>query len=267
MTNDHILNIKKMWKTVKKKYGTDASMFISLPMIYSNSSTDAESVAKELSRFLYTEKIMEKTNPGHEDFLCFSAAFTAHNNKNFPAVQDLYYHVKNAGSYYGSYRGIILINVSEWDGHYRDKYFDIFLSYLADQRENGLIPFFYADCGSSKSDILALEAVISSYFIIVRINIGVPELYQYAVSVLTAQDIMLEESACLYLKEFIRTSSRSVLFHGTEAVRHICEGVACQSRPERSQVSLDGTRLNKIITDLGYGTIYQEKSEKTIGFR
>ena len=49
------------------------------------------------------------------------------NKESYRVIQELYDRVRNAGSYYGSYRGILLADVSEWRGHFREKYFDIFL--------------------------------------------------------------------------------------------------------------------------------------------
>ncbi len=267
MTQDSILNIENTWKKIKKKHGRDAAMLMPIPVIYSASATDAERITKELAGFIYTAKIAEKTNSGHEDYLFFAAAYSAPHNKNFPAIQELYYHVRDAGGYYGSYRGIILVDVSEWRGHFKDKYFDVFLAYLADCRLNGLIPFFYADCCNSDAEMRTLDAVITSYFSIVRVNVSAADLCKYAVSILENQDIRIDESARAYLEGFFQEASKSALFHGTESVMHICEEVLCKCSPDRNKQYLNEAHLRAIINDLGFWDTYHQKPVKIIGFR
>lgn len=267
MTNDRFLEIEDQWKKEKKKYGKNAFGSLSIPVIFSVSSVDAENITKKLSRFLYAAKIMKKINPCHDDYLFFSAGYTAHHNRNFPAIQELYNYVRNAGGYYGSYRGIILVDVSEWCGHFREKLFDVFLAYLADQRANGLMPFICADFCEPEAEMQTLEAVISSYFCVTRVVIGAKDLLKYAVSLLEEQEISMDENAQLYLEGFLKRSARSVQFHGTESVIRICEGVASKCDPARTCTSLDEACLKDIITELGYCDIFHERPSNVIGFR
>ena len=267
MTKDRILEIENQWKHERKKHGKDASASFSIPVIFSASSTDAEKITKKLARFVYSAKILKKTNPGHEDYLLFSAGYTAHHTRNFPAIQELYNLVRSAGGYYGSYRGIVLVDVSEWRGKKKKKFFDVYLAYLADQYMNGLMPFIYADFCEPESEMQTLEAVVSSYFSGKRILVGAEDLCTYAVSLLEDREIRIDESARLYLEVFLRESTKSVLFHGMETVRNICEGVACKCDPGRTSPSLDEARLKAIITDLGYYDIYHERTNKIMGFR
>ena len=267
MTTDRITEIENQWKEAKKMYGENAITSLAIPVICTGSSTDAEHITKMLAIFIYSEKILKKTNPQHEDYLLFNAAYTAPHERNYRVIQELYDRVRNAGSYYGSYRGILLADVSEWRGHFREKYFDIFLAYLADQRTNGLIPFIYSDYCDSESEMQELKAVVSAYFSVVCICIHAKDFCNYAVSLLEDREIQIDESARLYLEDFFRESKKSDLFHGTESVRHICKGVAGKCHPDRTGLSLDRDRLKAIIRDLGYPDIYRERPGKIIGFR
>ena len=266
MVND-FNSISKEWMIVKKRYGKDAYKHIPVPVIYSQSSADAEYITDELSSFAYSERILEKTNPRQDDYLFFLAPHRQQNEHDFSVVQELYNYIMSAGGYYGPYRGILLVDVSEWIVHSRNKYFDIFLSYLADQRMEGLIPFFCANCSDPISDMQAFEAVISSYFSSFRIYYGVEELYGYAYAMLTGEGILLSEGANHYLESFIRESMCSPLFHGTESIRHICESITHRCRSGQDNISLDESFLKEIITNLGCLDIYKDNSKKVIGFR
>ena len=267
MTHERIMEIQKQWNLEKKRYGKNVAASLSIPVIISASSADAEMITEKLARFVYTSKILQKTNPGHEDYLFFSPGYTPHHDRVFPAIQELYDQVRVAGGYYGSYRGILLIDISEWRGHFRDRYFDIFLSYIADLRMYDLIPFIYSNCPETKSEMHTLEAVLSSYFTVTQISIGAKDLCKYAVSLLEDQKIQIDNSARSYLEDFLQESTKSALFHGSESVRHICERVICKCEPGRTGSSLDGTHLKSIINDLGYFDIYHKKTHNTIGFR
>ena len=267
MTADRIKEIETQWKEATKMHGEDAVSSLAIPVICSGSSTDAEHITKMLAIFMYTAQIMKKTTAHHEDYLFFAVAYTAPHERKFPAIQELYNRVRNAGGYYGSYRGILLADVSGWRGHFRDKYFDIFLAYLADQRTNGLIPFIYTDYCDSESEMQELEAVASSYFSVMRICVNAKDFCNYAVSLLKDQEIGIDESGRRYLEDFFQESKKSDLFHGTESVRHICKEVAGKFDPDKAGQSLDKDRLKAIITDLGYTEIYRERPGKIMGFR
>ena len=232
MMNDCIVSIETEWRTAHSQYGAEACRYIPVPVICQGSFADAENIANELSRFIYSEKLLEKISPVHEDILLFSAAYTVSADKSFPAVQELYELLLKSGGYYGSYRGILLIDVSEWVGHFRDRYFDVFLAYLADLRMDGVIPFFYVDCGGREDELHSLETVIFSYFRSVRVGFGAEELCEYGVSVLEEHGIVPGEKARDYLEGFVREALRSHLFHGTESVRRICEDVALRCEVE-----------------------------------
>ena len=267
MKDEQIFAMEEQWGTLKEEYGAEAFLYIPVPVIYSRSFADAEYITEELGRFIYKEKIIGKTNPGHADYLAFSVPYRPCMDQDFSVVQNLYNHIRNAGGYYGAYRGILLVDISEWCGHFRDKHFDIILSYLSDQRENGIISFFYADCGECGADRHVLEAVLSPYFSSFTVCYGTDELFGYAVSLMEGEGILLEGDAGRYLEDFIRESLRSELFHGTESVRRVCEGVARRYRTSQGRATIDGPHLKAAIKDLGYEGIYKERPAKVIGFR
>lgn len=267
MTNNRIVEIKNQWKAANMENREAVASSLVIPVIYSGSSTDGEHIAMLLTGFMYAGGILKKTSPHHEDFLYFSVPYTDPYDKKFSSIQALYNHVKNSGGYYGSYRGVVLVDVTLWRGHFRERYFDIFLAYLADQRSNGLIPFIYTDYCDSEPEMQELEAVASSYFSFTRIYVRAKDFCDYAVSLLKDHGIGVDESARLYLEDFFQDSMKSVLFYGTVTVGRICNGVAEKCNDEQICSSLDRDHLKAIITELGYSEIYRDRPGKMMGFR
>lgn len=259
--------IKKKWRQTRDQYGADCVTHMPVPVISEGSLADAEKMAGELASYLYKEKIMGKTNAGHVDYLFCPAPYTPRNDRNFYLIQDLYDLIRSAGGYYGPYRGVLLVDVTEWTGHFREKYFDIFLSYLADLRMDGNVPFFYVDSRKTETDMTMLNTVISSYFLSIPIIFNTEELREYAVSMLADKGVLMDDSAVEYLGAFLREASRSPLFHGTESVGRICESILLKRGKKAGSRPMNGQNLKNVIATSGYEEIYKEKAAKTIGFR
>ena len=230
-------------------------------------SNRLQKMTEELAGYLYIEKILGKTNAGHGDYLFCPAPYTPRNDRNFYLIQDVYDLIRSAGGCYGPYRGVLLVDVTEWAGHFREKYFDIFLSYLADLRMDGTVPFFFADSRKAESDMDVLNAVISSYFLSIPIIFNTEELREYAVSMLADKGVLMDDSALEYLGTFLREASRSPLFHGTESVGRICESILLKRGKKAGSRPMNGQNLKNVIAASGYDEIYKEKAGKTIGFR
>lgn len=270
MKNDRIRTtnkIKRKWSSTRDQYDSDCVMLIPVPVISAGSLEDAEIIAEELAGYLYKEKILSKTNTGHGDYLLCPAPYTSRHDRSFFLIQDLYDLIRRAGGYYGPYRGVLLVDVSEWTGHFQEKYFDIFLSYLADLRMDGILPFFFADSRKAESDMSVLNAVLSSYFQSIQVVLDAEELCEYAVSMLADKGILMDDSALEYLESFLQEASRSPLFHGTESVGRICESIVFKRGKKAGIRTMNGQNLKNVIAALGYADIYKEKDVKTIGFR
>lgn len=268
MKTDSILTLEKSWASIKEDYNSVAYMYISIPVICSQSFANAEYITDELSRNLYKEDILRQTSPQQDQYLTHLLAYTPQNEKRFSGIQEIYNHVRSAGGYYGNYRGVVLIDVTEWKGHYKEKYFDIFLSYLSDQRMNSIIPFFYMNCRNTDSESLILKAALSPYFRSIQIHFDTASLCEYMISSLSRNNIALTESASRYLEDFIQISSCSPLFHGVNSIRQICKEISQQSEIELAHsVLLDAPLLKEILSTSGFSDIFTEKEERIIGFR
>lgn len=267
MKKEQLRDIEKKWLETREQYGADCIRHFPLPVICAGSLADAEYITDELVHFIYKKKLLEKTYSGHADYLICPAPYTGQSSRSFPLIQEIYRLIRNAGGCYGAYRGVILMDVSEWSGHFRENYFDILLSYLADLSVSGIVPFFYADSRKAGEEMPLLCALVSSYFRSVQISLGPEDLYEHAVSLLQEKGVRMDESASEYLEGFIREAARSPLFHGAESVGHICDSILSGSMSGRKRGLLKEKSLKDVIQASGCMEIYRERSVQTIGFR
>ena len=268
MKSNDILDLENSWKSIKAVYKSVAYMHIPIPIICSMSFANAEYVTAELCCFLYDKDILRQINSHQSKYLSHLFIFTPQNEKHFSGIQDIYNHVRSAGSYYGNYRGVILIDVTEWIGHFKEKYFDIFLSYLSDLRMNSLIPFIYMNCRNADAEALILKAALSPYFRSVYIHFGLSDLWDYMICGLSKRNIALTENASRYLEDFIQSSFGSPLFHGVDSVRQICEEIVIKSGNNHDHtVLLDAPLIKEVFSSSGFTDIFKKEEERVIGFR
>lgn len=268
MKKDDILNLEKRWLYFKDKYAADAFQQISVPVIYAPAMEDAEHITAELSNFIFDKNILQQVTPRHPKFLLHSIAYTPQNEKSFLGVQTLYNRIRKAGGYYGSYRGVILTDVTEWQGHFDEKYFDIILSYLSDRRMEGLIPFFFMKFQGYSAETRILDAAVSSYFRGARIVLETPDLHDCMLSELTKAGISVDRSTSCYIEGFIHKASGSEMFHGTDSIHKICEDIIQRYNTSQDKAEvLDGPLLKEMLASTGYLGLFKDKEKKVMGFR
>ena len=269
MKKDDIFNLEKRWVYYKNKYATDAFLQIPVPVIYAPSMEDAEHITAELSDFIFEKKILRQVTPRHQKFLFHSIAYTPQNEKSFRGIQTLCNRIRKASGYYGSYRGIILADVTEWKEHFNEKYFDIILSYLSDRRMDGIIPFFFMKFQGYSVETRILDAAVCSYFKSARIVLEAADLHNCMLSELTQAGISVDRSTSCYIEGFIRKASNSEMFHGTDSIHQICEEIIQRYKTDEEDKAevLDGPSLKELLAVSGYLDLFKDKEKKVMGFR
>ena len=268
MKKDDILNLEKRWMYFKDKYAADAFQQISVPVIYAPAIEDAEHITTELSDFIFEKNILQQVTPRHPKFLLHSIAYTPQNEKSFLGIQTLYNRIRKAGGYYGSYRGVILTDVTEWQGHFNEKFFDIILSYLSDRRMEGLIPFFFMKFRDYSAETRILDAAITSFFRSDRIVLETADLHDCMLSNLTQAGISVDRSTSCYIEGFIHKASGSEMFHGTDSIHQICEEIIQRYNASHDKAEvLDGPLLKEMLSSTGYLGLFKDKEKRSIGFR
>ena len=252
MKNQSMTALKHRWASIKEKHDTDTFKHIPVPVIYTQSIENAECVADELSDFLYERGILRKAS-GHQDsYLPHTVPYTPLADSVFTGILDLKDHIREAGRCNGAYRGIILIDVTEWMGHCGEKYFDMLLSYLSNQHTKGILPFFYVKHREFNPENKILEAVVSLYFKSARIVFDESDLSSLMMDLLEKKGIKLEENAVCCLEQFLRIISGSDLFHGVDSIRQICEDIAWQYQTEKQTATVAVRLLNNLFAESGY---------------
>ena len=94
MKTDIILTLEKSWASIKEDYSSVAYMYISVPVICSQSFANAEYITDELSRYLYKNDILRQTSPHQDQDLTHRRSYTPQNEKCVSAIQYIYYHVR-----------------------------------------------------------------------------------------------------------------------------------------------------------------------------
>ena len=127
----------------------------------------------------------------------------------------------------GEYRGIIFIDIDEWRDHFEEKYFEVFLEYLADNSDEWLVVLSLSP--RSGYDMHNIEAFISSYLRIEKIVIEPPtsaDLLEYANELLDRYGLRLTPRAKSIIADSIKVLSRSKYFDGYKTIKSLCRDIA-----------------------------------------
>lgn len=147
--------------------------------------------------------------------------------EDFSEIRRFMAEIDNAAGFRRNYRGIVLIDVDEWLGHFEEKHFICFMEYLSDHREDWLIVLSVSDGESDR--IQNMEAFVSSFIRIERLTIARPtvaDLLKYAKDFLQEYDLALSADAERLLSESIEELSENKYFDGYRSIKMLCEDIA-----------------------------------------
>lgn len=147
--------------------------------------------------------------------------------EDFSEIRRFMAEIDNAAGFRRNYRGIVLIDVDEWLGHFEEKHFICFMEYLSDHREDWLIVLSVSDGESDR--IQSMEAFVSSFIRIERLTIARPtvaDLLKYAKDFLQEYDLALSADAERLLSESIEELSENKYFDGYRSIKMLCEDIA-----------------------------------------
>lgn len=190
---------------------------------------------------------------------------------SFTELPRLMDEVSRAAGFRGEYRGIIFIDIDEWRDHFEEKYFEIFLEYIADNSDEWLVVFSLSP--RRGYDAHNIEALISSYLRIEKIEIEPPtpeELIEYAGELLDGYGLRLTPRAKAVIEESIRVLSRNRYFDGYKTVKSLCRDLAYNvyvDGPQKAGFVSEGA-VERFSKDGEYIASLLVKIEKTnkIGF-
>lgn len=251
--------------------GRRAGLPIILPdlLLVSRSGTGRSQLLRLLSDYLCEEgKLMSFS--GSVTYFEFLLGYCPP-SQGFSELPRLMEEVSRAAGFRGEYRGIIFIDIDEWRDHFEEKYFEIFLEYVADNSDEWLVVFSLTP--RRGYDAHNIEALISSYLRIERVEIEPPtpeELLEYAGELLDGYGLRLTPRARAVIGASIETLSRNRYYDGYKTVKILCRDLAYNTYVDgyRHAGLLSEEAVAKFAKDSEYISSLLVKIEKTnkIGF-
>ena len=218
----------RKWESLAKNIeNRPCGVPIILPDLFlvSRSGTGRTFLLKLLSEYL-TEKQTLMDFYGDVSYFEFMLNYCSP-EEHFSEIQRLMTEVDNAAGFRSEYRGIIYIDIDEWRDHFEEKHFVSFMEYLSDNSDEWLVVLSVSDDEKEQTD--ALEAFVSSYIRIERIEIEQPTLWDltaYAKKMLDAYGIRLKPEAEKVISEAIGVLRGNKYFDGYKTVKMLCEDIA-----------------------------------------
>ena len=159
--------------------------------------------------------------------------------RDFTEIQRLMQEVSNAGGFRSEYRGIIFIDLEEWNGHFEEKHFISFMEYLSANSDDWLIVLSVS--GKSLEEVTVAESVISSFLRTERINIEEPtasELIAYVERKIAAYGLTLKLDAKELIFDSFKVLCRNKYFDGYKTAKILAQDIAYYAYSSESCVTL-----------------------------
>lgn len=192
-------------------------------------------------------------------------------SESFTELPRLMDEVSRAAGFRGEFRGVVFIDIDEWRYHFEEKYFELFLEYIADNSDEWLVVFSISPLEGY--DMHNIEACISSHLRIERLEIAPPtpaDLLEYADELLDRYGLRLTPNAKSVIGDSIKTLSSSKYFDGYKTVKILCRDLAYNVYIEglRSAGMLSENDVKKFAKDGEYisGLLLKIKKTNKIGF-
>lgn len=191
-------------------------------------------------------------------------------DKDFTEIQRLMHEISNAGGFRSEYRGIVFIDIEEWNHHFEEKHFISFMEYLSDNSDDWLIVLSVS--GRDSEEVTVCESIISSFLRTERINIEAPtasELVAYVERKIGAYGLTMTLEAKETIFDSFKILCRNKYFDGYKTAKILAQDIAYYAYSSESCVTLlsredvyafrhDGEYIQKMMLKI-------EKSQK-IGF-
>jgi len=136
-------------------------------------------------------------------------------------------YVEAAAGFRNIYKGLVRVNLDEWVGHHKEKYFLEFLQYLQYNTPHWLIVLTLSDTRENDKT-KEMESVISMYLRLETITLQMPgdeELVAYAQEQLAQYGLTLDADAGALLRDSVAVLKKNRYFYGLHTVRDLCSDI------------------------------------------
>lgn len=131
--NELIENWNKILSRMGKISGCSAELLPN-PMLIGRASMEKVRAARELSEIMYKNQVLDSME--ERRILYYRIGYCATTDSRFTEFRNLVCRLKTACGYHGEFRGVLVLDITEWEKHSKENYFDVLLCYLADIRED-----------------------------------------------------------------------------------------------------------------------------------
>lgn len=241
-------DIKEFSKKLKKVSNNMNSISNNMVVVLPDLLWDARSGAgkthllKLLSEYLYTLKIIDFS--GDVKYFEFLIDY-CEQGKNLSELSRLIREVNFAAGYRNEYAGLLAIDISSWNGHYRESHFNRIMEYLSSIDDKVCIIFMVENF--TIKEVEEVDYILSSYFRIRKIKLDYPksiELVNYIIQKLNKYDLKLDSEAVDMLRESVNELRNYKYFDGYKTINRLCQDILFEI------CSQDGINNNKITKDM-----------------
>ena len=162
-------------------------------------------------------------------------------NAPFKELQRLFEAISNAKGFRSVYKGIIVIDIDEWQKHFEERYFIDFMHFLSDNS----CPWLIVLCTTNDDPVFLdkLEGILSLFLRVERVVLRAPdvkELSEYCVKYLAGYGISLRKNAVRLIEESMQKMQKSAKFNGYNAATRFCQDIIysllCHSKDTSEEI-------------------------------
>lgn len=221
-----IENWNKILSRIDKIRGCSAELLPN-PMLIGKGSMEKVRAARTLSEIIYKNQVLDSME--EQRILYYRIGYCDATDSQFTDFRNLVYRLKTACGYHGKFRGVLVLDITEWEKHSKENYFDVLMCYLADTRED-VYTLFCIDTDPTCED-KAVCCKISQYFrlnIVDLTKIEAVEYFQFVLEKFRKNRVGIEQEAEDILLKYIEKMRENKSFRGYETVRRMSEEMVCR---------------------------------------
>lgn len=226
-----VLDVMSEWSRLLTQFHDDTEEVYSLlasPFILGTAFSELENTAELICEKLESENLIHFT--GRNKVTYFKMGYCPASDIRYTEIRYLVETLQQAAGYYGVYRGCLILELTDWIYHEKEKYFDVLLSYLSDKKEEGIFTLFYVDIEKEKG-VDVLIQYVSKYFRLDVIDLREMDdkvYLSYAKQLLTEKNILSEEDTEQELLDYISLLRKRASFNGFDTIRLMCDEIEVQ---------------------------------------
>lgn len=204
---------------------------------------------KLLSEYLYSKRLMDFY--GDTKYFEFLLEYCQPNTP-LTELTRLIREVNCAAGFRSEYKGVLALDITLWNGHFEELYFQRILEYLSSMDDYICVIFIVENF--SDEDTKKIENILSSFFRIRSISLlypSVEHLTAYLENKLSTYGLKLEDNARALLSESINELIDNKYFDGYKTINRMCKDIVFDlcSAVDFCPINITVEKLNRYSKD------------------